>query len=59
MFFALLANFKVDKDSTMASIAGEIMAIIVVLQFPPNESSNIRVSFESRYGMWFLPLNMQ
>jgi hypothetical protein len=29
------------------------MAIIVVLQLPPKESSNKRVNFESRYGMCF------
>ena len=34
MFFARLANFKVDNDSTIASSAGEIIAIIVVLQLP-------------------------
>ena len=35
---ALLANLRVEIVSSMASNAGEIMAIIVVLQFPPNES---------------------
>ena len=35
---------------------GEIIAIIVVLQFPPRESSRMRVSFESRYGMCGRPL---
>lgn len=38
-------------DSANASADGEIIAIIVVLQLPPSESSRIRVSFESRYGM--------
>lgn len=35
MFFALLANFTVERVSTMLSSAGLIIAIIVVLQFPP------------------------
>lgn len=35
----------------VTSSAGEIMAIMVVLQFPPRLSSNIRVSLESLYGM--------
>ena len=37
-----------------ASSAGEIVAIIVVLQFPPKLSSRKRVSLESRNGMWAL-----
>mmetsp|Transcript_20734 Transcript_20734/g.29800 ORF Transcript_20734/g.29800 Transcript_20734/m.29800 type:complete len:215 (-) Transcript_20734:1187-1831(-) len=51
IFLALLANLRVDKVSAMASSAGDIIAIIVVLQFPPNESSSTRVSLLSRYGM--------
>ena len=35
MFLARLANLSVDKDSGKDSRAGEIMAIIVVLQLPP------------------------
>jgi len=45
---ALVANFKVLDDSENASHEGEIMAIIVVMQLPPKESSRILVSFESR-----------
>lgn len=41
-----------DKDSPKASIAGDIIAIKVVLQLPPKESSNKRVIFESLYGIW-------
>ena len=44
MFLARLANLSVDSDSMNASSAGEIIAIIVVLQLPPRESSKIRVS---------------
>mmetsp|Transcript_62364 Transcript_62364/g.167307 ORF Transcript_62364/g.167307 Transcript_62364/m.167307 type:complete len:202 (+) Transcript_62364:376-981(+) len=55
MFLARLANLSVDSDSGKASSAGEIMAIIVVLQLPPRLSSSMRVSFESRYGMCILP----
>jgi hypothetical protein len=53
---ARLANFKVWCDSWKASGAGEIMAIIVVLQLPPSESSSKRVSFESLKGMCYLAL---
>lgn len=31
---------------------GEILAIITVLQLPPNESFNNLVNLLSRYGMW-------
>ena len=48
MFFALFANFSVLKDSLKELTEGEIIAIIVVLQFPPNESSSNLVSFEFR-----------
>ena len=51
IFLALVANFKVDWVSPKASAEGEIMAIIVVLQFPPRESSRILVSLESLYGI--------
>ena len=37
MFFALLANLRVDIVSRIASNAGDTIAIIVVLQLPPNE----------------------
>ena len=50
MCFARFANFTVDKLSANASSAGEIIAIMVVLQLPPSESSNTRVSLLSRYG---------
>mmetsp|Transcript_1429 Transcript_1429/g.5628 ORF Transcript_1429/g.5628 Transcript_1429/m.5628 type:complete len:278 (-) Transcript_1429:895-1728(-) len=55
MFFALLANLSVESDSTNASSAGLIIAIIVVLQLPPRLSSRMRVSLESLYGMCCLP----
>ena len=48
MCLARLANLSVESDSVKDSSAGEIMAIIVVLQLPPKESSRIRVSLESR-----------
>lgn len=47
MFLALFANFNEDKDSPNASLEGEIIAIIVVLQFPPKESSSSLVILES------------
>ena len=46
------ANLSVDSVSEAAAAAAETHATRVVLQFPPNESSSSRVSFESRYGMW-------
>lgn len=52
MFLARFANFTELSVSKKASIAGEIMPIIVVLQLPPSESSKRRVIFESLYGMW-------
>jgi len=45
MFFARLANLRELNDSQNASVAGDIIAIIVVLQFPPKESSSNRVSY--------------
>ena len=45
---SFFVTLSVDRDSAIASRAGEIIAIIVVLQFPPSESSRMRVSFESR-----------
>ena len=48
MFLARLANLSVESDSTKASSAGEIMAIMVVLQLPPRLSSRMRVSLLSR-----------
>lgn len=36
-------NIYNNTDSLNASMAGEIIAINVVLQFPPNESSKILV----------------
>jgi len=33
-------------------LAGPIFATITVLAFPPKESCNSLVNFESRYGMW-------
>lgn len=51
MFLARLANFTELSVSRKASIAGEIIPIIVVLQLPPNESSNNRVILESLYGI--------
>lgn len=38
MFLALEAYFIVPRDSSKLLSAGETQAIIVVLEFPPNES---------------------
>lgn len=48
IFLALVANFNVEMDSPKPSEEGDIIAIIVVLQLPPSESSSKRVSLESR-----------
>jgi len=50
-FTHLLPKSKVDFVSDSLKDAGEQQIIIVVRAFPPNDSCNIRVSFESRYGM--------
>ena len=55
MFFALSAYFSVLYESSYETVAGEMAAIITVLQFPPNESCKRRVSFESRYGTCLRP----
>ncbi len=50
MFFALFAYFNVFIVSSYYELAGEIVAIIIVLQFPPSESFSILVSLESLNG---------
>lgn len=45
---ARAANLRVDSDSGKASAAGDTMAMKVVRQLPPSESSRMRVSLESR-----------
>ncbi len=50
MFLARAAYFKVFKVSSIYELAGEMLAIIIVLLFPPRESLSMRVSFESRQG---------
>lgn len=47
IFFALLAYFKVFIVSSNYDAAGEMLAIITVLQLPPNESLSNLVSLES------------
>ena len=46
-----MANLSVERLSENASSAGLTMQTMVVLQLPPSESSRMRVSFESRYGI--------
>lgn len=48
MFLAPEANLREDSDYLNASKAGEIIVIIVVLQFPPKLSDSSRVRIESR-----------
>ena len=50
MFLALLAYLSVLMVSSYWLAAGEMVAIITVLQLPPSESFSMRVSFESRKG---------
>jgi hypothetical protein len=49
--FAQLANNNVFLDCSVWLRAGLIVQIIAVLALPPREGCNIRVSFESRYGI--------
>ena len=51
MFLALFANLRVLRLSEKLVCAGVIIAMKVVLQFPPRLSSRSLVSLESRYGM--------
>ena len=50
MFQAHEAYLRVLRVSSKLYSAGDIQAIIVVLELPPKESYNIQVSFESLYG---------
>jgi len=47
-YFALSANFRVLIVSSAQSYTGEIVATRHVFVFPPSESYNNQVSFESR-----------
>lgn len=51
IFFALLANSKVDKVSPILMIEGEMLPIRTVLLLPPRESRRMKVSLLSLYGM--------
>lgn len=57
IYFALSANLRVEMVSSILSIIGDTAAINVVFVFPPSESYNNLVIFESLYGIWvdFLP----
>jgi len=50
MFLALLAYLSVFTVYSYCELAGLIVAIITVLQLPPNESFSILVNFESLNG---------
>ena len=50
MFLARFAYLSVLRVSSRFASAGEMHATITVLLFPPSESCNSLVSFESRYG---------
>jgi hypothetical protein len=50
------ANFRVDNDSERFFYSMEIVATILVMQFPPKLSRRTNVIKESLYGMkTFLP----
>lgn len=60
--FALVANESVFRVCSTWLKAGLMVHIIAVRAFPPSEGCNIRVSFESLYGMWpflFPPLQTE
>ena len=44
---ALCANFNVERVSPNELLLGDMLAMITVLEFPPRESHNKKVSFES------------
>jgi len=50
--FAQVAKKRVLRDCSTWLSAGLMVQIMAVLAFPPRESCNIRVNFESLYGMW-------
>lgn len=55
--FAQLANRRVFRDCSMWLRAGLIVQMMAVLAFPPKKGCSMRVSLESRYGIWpVLPL---
>ena len=57
--FALCANLRVLRVSEKLVAAGEILAIMQVLELPPRESFSRKVSLESLYlgilGEVYLP----
>lgn len=55
LFFYLLAYLRVLYVSSYVNDDGEMFAIMTVRQFPPRLSFNMRVMFESRYGICFEP----
>lgn len=52
--FARFAKFRVESVSWKQRTEQDIVAIMDVLEFPPNESRSKFVNFESLYGIWFL-----
>ena len=54
IYLALLAYFIVPRLSSKFDSAGEMQAIMYVLELPPKLSYKIRVSFDSLYGMWLV-----
>ncbi len=53
IILALYANLSVERVSEKAPEAGEILAIINVLEFPPSESLSKKVNLESLYLIWY------
>ena len=47
----LITDLQVETDSSMFAVIVFKVAIIVVLQLPPNESRSTEVIIEFRYGM--------
>lgn len=52
MFLALAPNLKVDNVSNSLKGCGEVVMMRHVFEFPPRDSDNILVSFDSLYGIW-------
>ena len=54
IYFARLANSRVDSVSPIFTLEGEILAMMTVRLLPPRESLKMKVSLLSRYGTWRL-----
>ena len=59
IFLALAPNRRVLKVSASLKGWGDAVIIKQVFEFPPNDSDNILVSFDSLYGTWVAFLSVK